>query len=202
MSAPKNALQATDASPLRLELFSDAVMAVIVAVMVLTLKVPPDTTPRALLAAWPVFLGYAAGYVMVAVYWMSHHHLFRMVRRADMRVLCANMLFLFAVSLIPFATAYMGEMRFAKFPAMVYAVVLLFCAAAQLVLICAVFRHVEKTQDSAALRKTMVMKSVTAMAICAASVPLALYWPGIALTMAVVLGGFYVMPSTRIEKRS
>lgn len=202
MTASKSPLQATDITPTRLEAFSDGVIAIIITIMVLELKVPHDTTPRGLVGAWPVFLSYAISYVMVAIYWMNHHHLFRLVHKVNTRTLWSNMLLLFTVSLIPFTTAYMGETHIAKFPTMVYAVVLLFCAAAHLVLISAVFKHIEKTEDSECLRKAMVMKNVVAIALYAASVPLALYWPKIALMMAVVVGGMYVLPNTWIEKRS
>ncbi len=202
MPAPKNLLQTTNITPTRLEAFSDGVIAIIITIMVLELKVPHDTTPRSLLAAWPVFLSYAVSYVMVAIYWMNHHHLFRLVHKINTRTLWSNMLLLFTVSLIPFSTAYMGETHIAKFPTMVYAVVLLLCAAAHLVLISAIFKHIDKTEDSECLRKAMIMKNVVAIAIYAASVPLALYWPGIALMMAVVVGGMYVLPHTWIEKRS
>lgn len=200
MTASNSPLWPADIAPTRLELFSDAVMALIITVMVLQLKVPHDTTPRGLVAAWPMFLSYAASYVMVAIYWMNYHHLFRLVKKVNTRTLWSNMLLLFSLSLIPFASAYMGATHIAKFPTMVYAVVLLFCAAAYLVLIAAVFKHIDKTEDSEGLRKTLVTKNIAAIAIYALSVAVALYWPSIALMMVAVVGGIYVFPNIWIKK--
>ncbi len=67
-------------TPTRLEAFSDGVIAIIITIMVLELKVPHDATPATLFAQWPVFLRYALSYLMVAIYWVNHHHLFRYVR--------------------------------------------------------------------------------------------------------------------------
>ena len=78
----------------------------------------------------PVFLTYVLSFVYVGIYWNNHHHLFQAVRRVNGRVLWANLHLLFWLSLLPFATAWMGEHNFAPVPVAVYGVILLLAAVA------------------------------------------------------------------------
>src|ERR1700730_856484 len=93
----------------RLVAFSDGVIAIIITIMVLELKVPHDATLDALVAVTPAFLSYALSFVYVAIYSNNHHHFFHLVRHVSGMMLCANMHLLFWLSLIPFATGWMGE---------------------------------------------------------------------------------------------
>jgi TMEM175 potassium channel family protein len=114
----------------RLLAFSDGVIAIIITIMVLELKVPRAPTFDALLAIVPVFVSYVLSFVYVAIYWNNHHHFFHLVRHVDGAILWANMHLLFWLSLIPFATGWMGENEFAPVPTAVYGVSLLMPALA------------------------------------------------------------------------
>jgi uncharacterized membrane protein len=114
----------------RLAAFSDGVIAIIITIMVLELKVPHDASLSALTAVTPLFLSYALSFVYVAIYWNNHHHFFQMVRHVDGLVLWANMHLLFWMSLVPFATGWMGENHFAPVPTAAYGVSLLMPALA------------------------------------------------------------------------
>ena len=96
----------------RLEAFSDAVIAIIITIMVLELKVPHDTNFGALMKLWPVFLSYAFSFLMLGIYWGNHHHLVHTIKEVRGGILWANLHLLFWLSLIPFATAWMGENQF------------------------------------------------------------------------------------------
>ena len=63
------------AGPERVSLFSDAVFAVIMTILVLELKPPSADTFGALLPLWPTFLSYAVSYLFIAIVWRNHHHL-------------------------------------------------------------------------------------------------------------------------------
>ena len=104
----------------RLLAFSDGVIAIIITIMVLELKAPhgADLTDLAKLA--PTFLGYVLSFVYVAIYWHNHHHLLSVRFGVDGPILWANTHLLFWLSLIPFATAWLGENHFAPVPVAVY----------------------------------------------------------------------------------
>ncbi len=96
----------------RIETFTDGVMAIIITIMVLQFKTPEDPTIESYLEMWPLFLSYAVSFLFVGLNWASHHHLFQTVTKVDNNVLWINMLNLFILSFVPFATAAMGENYF------------------------------------------------------------------------------------------
>src|SRR3954471_18136292 len=114
----------------RLEAFSDGVIAIIITIMVLELKVPHEPSLAALAPVAPVFLSYVLSFLYLAIYWNNHHHFFHLVRRVDGMMLWANLHLLFWLSLIPFATAWMGENNFATAPTALYGIALLMPALA------------------------------------------------------------------------
>src|SRR5262245_63133822 len=65
----------SEATSERLGAFSDAVFAVIITIMVLDLRPPPQATLAALLPLWPTALSYAVSYLFIAIVWVNHHHL-------------------------------------------------------------------------------------------------------------------------------
>ena len=96
----------------RLEAFSDGVIAIIITIMVLELKVPEDTTLAALVGLAPVFISYVLSFVFVGIYWVNHHHTMHTVHHVTGAIMWSNMGLLFALSLIPFTTGWMGEHHF------------------------------------------------------------------------------------------
>lgn len=105
----------------RVEAFSDGVIAIIVTIMVLELKVPDDATLRSLGKVVPLFLVYALSFLTVAIMWVNHHHYLKTARRAEPSLLWSNNNLLFWMSLIPFATRYLGQNPSSPLPVALYA---------------------------------------------------------------------------------
>jgi uncharacterized membrane protein len=118
----------------RMEIFSDALFAIIMTIMVLELKIPHGTELAALTPLLPVFLSYVLSFVYLGIYWNNHHHLLSVTREVSGAILWANLHLLFWLSLIPFVTGWMGENRFAPVPTALYGLILLLAAFAYLVL--------------------------------------------------------------------
>ena len=118
----------------RLEAFSDGVIAILITIMVLELKIPHGTDLESLRPILPVFLTYVLSFVYLAIYWNNHHHMLHATDKINGKILWANMHLLFWLSLIPFATGWMGENHFATIPTAVYGAVLLAAAIAYYVL--------------------------------------------------------------------
>lgn len=119
----------------RLEAFSDAVIAIIITIMVLELKVPHETSFGALMKLWPVFLSYAVSFLMLGIYWGNHHHLVHTIKEVRGSIIWANLHLLFWLSLIPFATAWMGENHFEKNTVAAYALLADLCGVAYYILL-------------------------------------------------------------------
>ena len=118
----------------RLEAFSDGVLAIIITIMVLELKAPTSPDIQSLVLLGPVFASYVLSFVNLGIYWNNHHHMMQATHRVNAAVLWSNLHLLFWLSLIPFATAWMGENHFAEVPTAGYGVVLLMSGIAYWIL--------------------------------------------------------------------
>lgn len=93
----------------RLEAFSDGVLAIIITIMVLELRTPAGDSFASLAAQTPKLIAYIFSFIIIAIYWNNHHHLLRVATKISSKVMWANMHLLFWLSLIPLATAWVGE---------------------------------------------------------------------------------------------
>jgi uncharacterized membrane protein len=118
----------------RVEAFSDGVLAVIITIMVLELRAPQGTELRSLLPTLPTVATYALSFVLVGIYWNNHHHMLRASRGIDGRAMWANLHLLFWLSLVPFATAWLGQNPTGVGPTILYTFIMLWCAIAYAIL--------------------------------------------------------------------
>jgi uncharacterized membrane protein len=185
----------------RLEAFSDGVIAIIITIMVLEFRVPHGESWRDLLPLTPVFLSYVLSFVNVGIYWNNHHHLLHAVRRVDGRILWANLHLLFWLSLMPFATAWMGENHFSALPVAVYAIDLTLCALAYTVLQVQIIRlHGRDSLLSSAVGNDW--KGKLSLASYVVSVPLAFAGlPWLSGLLIAAVAGVWLVPDRRIERR-
>jgi uncharacterized membrane protein len=93
----------------RLEAFSDGVFAIIITIMVIEFSAPNSASFEALLINTPLFLAYVLSFAFIAIYWNNHHHLLHATAHAHGDILWANIHLLFWLSLVPFATSWMGK---------------------------------------------------------------------------------------------
>lgn len=96
----------------RREAFSDGVLAIILTIMVLEIKVPHGGDFEALKPLLPVLLSYVLSFIYIGIYW-NHHHMLSSTEQVNGTALWANLHLLFWLSLVPFATGWMGENHFA-----------------------------------------------------------------------------------------
>lgn len=112
----------------RLEAFTDGVIAILITIMVLELKVPHGDNLDTLIQLIPKFLSYVLSFVYLGIYWNNHHHMLHSNDRVTGPMLWANLHLLFWLSLVPFATGWMGENHFETIPTLIYGIVLLMSA--------------------------------------------------------------------------
>src|SRR6185436_19875909 len=110
-------------------------MAVIITIMVLELKAPHGADLAALEPLMPVFLTYVLSFVYLGIYWNNHHHMLHVTERITGGILWANLHQLFWLSLVPFATAWMGESHFPAVPTAAHGVILIAAAIAYTILL-------------------------------------------------------------------
>lgn len=183
----------------RIEAFSDGVLAIIITIMVLELKVPHGTELKDLLPLWPVALSYVLSFVNVGIYWNNHHHMFQAVKTVTGGVLWANLVLLFWLSLMPFATAWMGENHFDTVPVALYGADLLLCGVSYYFLVSTLRRNhaPDSTFTRAVGRDRKGVYSAVAYAI---ALPLAFLSPYIALSLYIVIALVWLIPDQRFER--
>jgi uncharacterized membrane protein len=81
----------------------------------------------------PVFFAYVLSFIYVGIYWNNHHHMFQACTKINGRVMWANLHLLFWLSLVPFATHWMGRNHNAPVPTAMYGAILLMCGVAFLI---------------------------------------------------------------------
>jgi uncharacterized membrane protein len=183
----------------RLAAFSDGVLAIIITIMVLELKAPHSAEWSELLKLLPVFLSYVLSFIYVGIYWNNHHHLLQACTHVNGAILWANTHLLFWLSLIPFATAWMGENHFASQPSMLYGVSLLMPAIAYYILQLVLLRSEGK--DSVLARALgSDFKGKISPFIYIAGVVIAYFNPVISNAIYVFAALMWLIPDRRIER--
>ncbi len=183
----------------RIEAFSDGVIAIIITIMVLELKVPEGHDAAALQPLIPVFLSYVLSFANVGLYWNNHHHMFHSVTHVGGWVLWANLHLLFWLSLMPFATAFMGESEFAGFPLAVYVVDLMMCAAAYFLLErVLIAQHGRDSTFAKSLGRSWKDKASVVLYLIA--LPMAFVSNWVALTLVVAVALLWIVPDRRFER--
>jgi uncharacterized membrane protein len=95
----------------RLESFSDGVFAIVITLLILNIHLDRqrELTLKALGELAPDIVAFVLSYVIVGVYWVSHHNMLHMIRAVDRRLLWLNLLLLLAIVFIPFPAGLLGQ---------------------------------------------------------------------------------------------
>ena len=182
----------------RLAAFSDGVIAIIITIMVLELKVPHGADWKVLIGLLPNFLSYVLSFVYLAIYWNNHHHLLHTVTRVDGLILWANSHLLFWLSLIPAATAWMGDNLLAPVPTAVYGGALLMPAIAYYLLQKAIIRK-QGTDSMLAGALGTDMKGKLSPLFYIAGIGLAFVSSWLSMLIYVLVAVIWLIPDRRIE---
>jgi uncharacterized membrane protein len=183
----------------RLAAFSDGVIAIIVTIMVLELKLPHGADWTTLLGAAPNFAAYAMSFVYVVIYWNNHHHLLHTVTRVDGMILWANSNLLFWLSLVPAATAWLGENFLQPVPTALYGVTLLIPAIAWRWLQWAIIR-MQGPESVLALAIGRDLKGKASPVLYLTGVGVAFVAPVLSIILYVLVALMWLIPDRRIEK--
>lgn len=177
----------------RLEAFSDGVLAIIITIMVLEMSAPEGDTWSALADLVPTFIGYLISYVYIGIYWVNHHRLIAGAQKISGQTLWSNLLWMFCVSLIPFATSWTSRAGFGGVPGLLYSIILFVSAIAYHILVLSVYRaNGIKTTLAGVL--FCDKRSIITILAYAALMPLSYYVPIVALILYVVVAVLWILP--------
>jgi uncharacterized membrane protein len=182
-----------------MEAFSDGVIAILITVMVLELRTPHGTTWSALGDSVPVLLTYLLSFVYLGIYWNNHHHLLMATERVSGLVLWANLHLLFWLSLIPFATGWLGENELATAPAAAYGIVLLAASLAYFALQGAII-HVQGESSTLARAIGRDVKGKVSPLLYVLGIGLAFVNPWLSVASYVTVALIWLIPDRRVER--
>lgn len=118
----------------RMEIYSDAVIAIVITLLILDLEIPhiTDTSLMGVLHSLrditPHLIAFAFSFLTLSVFWVNHHHFFRELSRTDGSLLWYNNALLFWLALIPFTTAFLSTYPMVPGVLLVYNFVLFMAA--------------------------------------------------------------------------
>ncbi len=186
--------------PARLEAFSDGVIAVIITIMVLELKVPHADGLSGLREVLPTLGVYGLSFFFVGIYWVNHHLLVHRIREASPRVLWANLVWLFCLSLLPFFTAYVHDKHMDSFSVALYAASLMLTGFGFMLLRMTINdrRHVEGTFEHADF--AVQLKHWGSVATYTFCIPLAYRHPLVSLAVIGLVTLVWVVPTLGVER--
>ena len=184
----------------RLEAFSDGVIAIIIRIMVLELKVPKDYDLNSIFSIIPHFLSYVLSFIYLGIYWNNHHHLLHVCKKVNGKILWANLHLLFWLSLVPFATSWMGENHFETIPSITYGVILFFSAVAYYILQIQIIKtHGENSDLKAVIGNDFKGKVSVVLYLTAILAGFIFKWISFGIYILVAL--IWLIPDKRIEKK-
>ena len=183
----------------RLEAFSDGVIAILITIMVLELRTPAGSDVAALAEILPTVGLYVLSFAFLGIYWNNHHHLLHATTHINGAVLWANLHLLSWLSLVPFATRWMGESGLAPVPTAGYGCVLFLSAVAFTILV----RTILACQPpNSALARAIGsdVKGNSSLALYAAAIPLTFVNTWIAVGLFALVALMWLVPDRRIER--
>jgi uncharacterized membrane protein len=96
----------------RLVFFSDAVIAIAITLLAISIGLPagvtPENLPREILNLMPQFGVYALSFIIIGNTWVIHHRIFRNIKRYDSSLIWINNFFLLCVAFLPVPSRVFG----------------------------------------------------------------------------------------------
>jgi uncharacterized membrane protein len=173
-------------NPDRLVLFTDAVVAIAVTLLILPLvEVVTESQAKGLSAQemisenWPQLLSFLLSFVVIARFWLTHHAIFEHVKAYNSRLVQLNMVWLLCIVVLPFPTEIVGVYPSTRFTAGLYIGNLLVLSICQLGLMLLIRNHPELEDESNPVSSKLVSGAYTFTSLALVAFLLAAFVPGV-----------------------
>lgn len=169
----------------RITAFSDAVFAIAITLLVLDIKVPPYEELMevgfitSLKILFPDFLGFIISFLVIGLYWLAYLRHTRFISHFTLGAFWINICLLLFVVLLPFSTAFYVEAPSLAGPFIFYCANLLFIGFFNYLLLLLVLKQAKGAVDKLEGRY-LNFRAITTVLVWAASIILAIFWPGFA----------------------
>jgi uncharacterized membrane protein len=184
----------------RVEAFSDGVIAIIITIMVLELTPPHGTTWHEIRPLAYDLLSYILSFTIVGIYWGNHHHLLHAVAQINSKIIWANLHLLFWLSLVPFATRWMGDTHFDTISVAVYAALQAICGIAYYILLRIIIRTHRHNSHLLKPLEKQSKKGVISLFIYSLAIPAAFFSTTVSASLFFMVSIIWLIPDRNIEK--
>lgn len=134
----------------RIEALADGIFAVAMTLLVLDVKIPDGlelptdwAMIERLLSLEHSYAIYFISFLVLGMFWIGHHAHFHFIRYVNHTLLWINLLFLFGITSVPFATDLLGSYSQLRLPYVVYGALLLLLSCLLVAQIAYLRRHME-----------------------------------------------------------
>lgn len=184
----------------RLEAFSDGVIAIVITIIVLLIDLPDGDDIGALARMVPLVAAYAVSFILIGMRWANHHHLLQVTEKVNGKIMWANLLYLFALSLYPIATGWVGKTNFAALPTTVFASLNLFETLVFILLERAILSSQASTALQSAVKSSKkelysILLELSAI-LCSLFVPLR----AASYVLLLLMSGLWIVPDLRMKR--
>lgn len=187
-------------SPDRLSAFTDGVFAVLITLLALELKSPVGGQLHDLFKQGPLIAAYVFSFVLIGIYWNNHHHLLHITKHITATVMWANLHLLFWLSLVSFATKWVGEFPEAHGAALFYGLIVTMSAVAFYLLSMSIVRSNPEVREAVVWGN--VYKNVLSILIYGGGAALSLIEPLAAYVIWAAITAMWLIPSKRLAGRN
>lgn len=161
----------------RVLFFSDAIFAIAITLLVIDIRVPGFTDPaRQLSAAKGNILSFGISFLVIGLFWMGHHSIFRYITVLDRAVIAINLVFLGTIAFLPYPTSLLGGTGSDRVSTIFYAICISCAGLVEL----AVWLYASQVKDllvpgtSAAVRRYIALRVARIPVVFLLSIPVAL----------------------------
>jgi len=192
-----------DSTATRVELFSDAVLAIAITLLIIEVKVPhveEGDLARALADQWPSYVAYALSFVIIGIMWVNHHGIFERVAHVDRPLLLLNLGLLMGIAFLPFPTALFADYlreggANSHIAAAVYGATMAYTAAGFAALLGYLGRRPELLVADAqpALVRAAMVRAWAGVAVYLASIGLAFVSAPACLVLYILLAAYFTV---------
>ena len=109
----------------RVEALSDGVFAIVITLLILDIRVPDvdySQLAASLATILPRIFAYAISFGVIGVYWLAHHQSLQLIGKLNGFMIWLNLIYLLAVSFMPFPTALLGRYPMQPIPIVIYGI--------------------------------------------------------------------------------
>lgn len=186
----------------RLLAFSDGVIAIIITLMILEVHLPNVPAGATGAQVWrafgpmlPKLLAYVLSFTLLAVFWVNHHTLFASVEAAPHSLLWHNCHVLFWASMVPLATAFLGDHPMLPQATLIYGLVQLMILVASMWMVFFIRKHKLFRQDlSAQVQRYYVRLNSATVLLTLAAIGIGYWSTTLAIVLFAAVAGLYFLP--------